>query len=76
MCEGREEVGGGREGCVRGGRRCVRGGRSWVRERCGEEGGVVVRNRNMQGLMIHDLQGYCYHKCMLWWSRYVSLASF
>ena len=41
---------------------------------------VVVRDRNMHGLMIHDLQGYCYHKCMLWWSRYVilykSLASF
>ena len=30
--------------------------------------------------MIHDQQGYCYHKCMLWLSGYVmlykSLASF
>ena len=38
----------------------------------GEEGGVVVRDRNMHGLMIHDLQGYCYHKCMLWWSRCIN----
>ena len=38
MCEGREEVGGGREGWVRGGRRCVRG-----REELGEGRDVVRR---------------------------------
>ena len=49
-----------------------KGGGGW--ERSGGE------DRNMHGLMFHDLQGYYYHKCMLWWSHYVtlynSLASF